>query len=85
MAVRDAADVTERHTNGFGEMVKIEKDMKLRELTKKIRIDRKMDAPNIKALDLTRSGQTFTVYDYEIRKSEKTGEANWIKMLIGMP
>ena len=85
MAVRDAADATERHTDGFGEMVKIEKDMKLRELTKKIRIDRKMDAPNIKALDLTRSGQTFTVYDYEIRKSEKTGEANWIKMLIGMP
>ena len=74
-----------RHTDGFGEMVKIEKNMKLRELTKKIRIDRKMDAPNIKALDLARSGQTFTVFDYEIRKSEKTGEPNWIKMLIGMP
>ena len=74
-----------RHTDGFGEMVKIEKDMKLRELTKKIRIDRKMDAPNIKPLELARSGQAFTVFDYEIRKSEKSGEPNWIKMLIGMP
>lgn len=55
MAVRDAADVTERHSDGFGEMVKIEKEMKLRELTKKIRIDRKMDAPNIKPLELARS------------------------------
>ena len=74
-----------RHTDGFGEMVKIEKEMKLRELTKKIRIDRKMDAPNIKPLELARSGQAFTVFDYEIRKSEKSGEPNWIKMLIGMP
>ena len=74
-----------RHTDGFGEMVKIEKEMKLRELTKKIRIDRKMDAPNIKPVELARSGQTFTVFDYEIRKSEKSGDPNWIKMLIGMP
>lgn len=59
--------------------------MKLRELTKKIRIDRKMDAPNIKPLELARSGQAFTVFDYEIRKREKSGEPNWIKMLIGMP
>ena len=73
-----------RHADSFGEMVRIEQKMKLRELTKKIRIDRKMDAPNIKPLELARSGQTFTVFDYEIRKSEKSGEPNWIKMLIGI-
>lgn len=73
-----------RHADCYSEMVKIERDMKLKELTKKIRVDRKMDAPNIKAIDLARSGQVFNIYDYEIRHSEKSGEPNWIKMLIGI-
>ena len=74
-----------RHADCYGEMLKIERNMKLKDLTSKIRIDRKMDAKNIKAAELARSGRSFTVYDYEIRNSDKTGEPNWIKMLIGIP
>lgn len=63
------------------------KDIKYRKLTKvnNNKKVRHIDAPNIKPLELARSGQAFTVFDYEIRKSEKSGEPNWIKMLIGMP
>lgn len=73
-----------RHADCYGLMQRIERKMKLRELTAKIRIERKMDAPNMKAAELARTGTVFTVYDYELRRSEKTGEENWVKMLIGI-
>lgn len=74
-----------RHADCFREMQRIEKKMKLSELTKKVKINRHLDAPNIQAKELARNEITFNVYDYELRNSEKTGEPNWIKMLIGIP
>lgn len=62
-------------------MLKIEKKMKLRQLTEKIRINRKLDAPNIAPRDL--EGSVFTIYDYEI-KCDAKGTPNWIKCLIGI-
>lgn len=74
-----------RNSDSYRKMVKIESSMKLKDLTSKIKIDRTMDAKNIKASELAKSGQLFTIYDYEIRNSEKTGKPNWIKCLIGIP
>lgn len=62
-------------------MLKIEKKMKLRQLTEKIRINRKLDAPNIAPKEL--EGKVFTIYDYDIKYDAK-GNANWIKCLIGI-
>lgn len=70
-----------QHADAFRLLNKIEKDMKLRELTAKIRIDRSMDAPNIKPSDLV--GKMFCIYNYEIRR-DANGMANWIKLLIGI-
>lgn len=55
------------------------KNMKLSELTQKIRIDRKMDAPNIQPKELL--GRTVEVVDYELRRNGK-GQVNWVKLLI---
>lgn len=71
-----------QHGDMFGLMTQIESKMKLRELTKTIRINRKMDAPNIAPKDLV--GKVFNIYDYELR-SDSHGQANWIKLLIGIP
>lgn len=71
-----------QHADTFRIMQQIERDMKLTELTKKIRIDREMDAKNMKMQDVP-SLQTLTLYKYEIRQSK--GEDNWIKCLIGTP
>lgn len=71
-----------RHGDCFRIMTKIEKDMKLTELTKKIRIDREMDAKNIQ-MQAVPNLTTLTLYKYEIRQSK--GEDNWIKCLIGTP
>ncbi len=65
----------------YGIMQKTEKRMKLSELTKRIRIDREMDARHIDMKDL--EGVEHTVYKYEIRKG-KDGD-NWMKALIGIP
>lgn len=67
--------------DAFSLMVKIEKKMKLRELTNKIRIDRKMDARHIEIKELL--GVNLTVYDYEIRYNTLR-EANWVKCLVGI-
>ena len=73
------------HADMFGVMCIIEKrNMNLRELTKKIKIDRKLDAENIELKDLAASGAEFTIYDYDLRKDAK-GNYNWIKCLIGIP
>lgn len=71
-----------RHADTFRIMRQIEKNMKLTELTKKIRIDREMDAKNLPMQNVP-GLQTLTLYKYEIRQSK--GEDNWIKCLIGTP
>ncbi len=71
-----------RHADTYRLMQQIERDMKLTELTKKIRIDREMDAKNIPMQNVPQF-ETLTLYKYEIRQSK--GEDNWIKCLIGTP
>ena len=70
-----------KHADSYSLMRKIEKTMKLRELTQKIRIDRRMDARHIDVRDLC--GTPFTIYDYEVRYNSQK-EANWIKCLVGV-
>lgn len=70
-----------KNADTFSLMTKIEQDMKLRELTQKIRIDRNMDARNIEMKEVV--GKTLTVYDYEIRYNSQK-QANWIKCLVGI-
>ena len=70
-----------RHADTFSLMVKIEKDMKLRELTRTIRIDRRMDARHVEIRDLVGIG--LTIYDYEIRYNSQK-EPNWVKCLVGV-
>ena len=55
------------------------KNMKLSELTSKIRIDRSMDAPQVQPKDI--SGITLDVIDYQIRQNSK-GQDNWVKLLL---
>lgn len=71
-----------KHADSFSLMKKIEKLMKLRKLTEKIKIDRKMDAPHKDIQELL--DISFDIYDYEIRDNNQ-GEPNWIKFLIGIP
>lgn len=65
----------------YGIMQEIERRMKLTELTKRVRIDRSMDAKHIEMKDL--EGKVHNVYKYEIRRG-KDGD-NWMKALIGIP
>lgn len=71
-----------RHADTYRLMQKIETKMKLTELTKKIRIDREMDAKNMPMQNVP-ALNSITLYKYEIRQSK--GEDNWIKCLIGTP
>lgn len=71
-----------QHADCYGLMLKIEKKMKLRELTQKIRIDRQMDATHKEIKDVV--GLIFNVYKYEIRYDGQK-RPNWIKCLIGTP
>lgn len=73
-----------KHGDCFSLIQNIEKDMKLQQLSQKIRINRQMDAPKIDVRELADNKTTFNIYDYEIRR-DKDGKANWIKCLIGMP
>ena len=70
-----------QHTDSFALMQDIERKMRLRDLTSKIRIDRRMDARHIDIKDLL--GVVFCIYDYEIRYNSQK-EANWIKCLVGV-
>lgn len=72
-----------KHADTYRLMLKIQDNMKLAQLTNKIKIDRDMDAPNIKMDALL--GQTFTLHKYETRTEAKSGQVNWIKCLIGVP
>ena len=71
-----------RHADTYRLMQQIENKMKLTELTKKIRIDREMDAKNLPMQNVP-ALTSLTLYKYEIRQSK--GEDNWIKCLIGTP
>lgn len=57
-----------------------EHNMKLLELTRKIKIERKFDADNIDIKDLI--GKSFVLIDYEIR--EKDNKPSWMKCLVGL-
>ena len=70
-----------QHADTFALMRRIERDMKLSQLTEKIRIDRSLDAQNIDIKAVV--GQTISIRDYDIRKDAK-GNPNWIKCLIGI-
>lgn len=72
-----------RHADGYRLMTNIEKDMKLQELSARIKIDRKMDAQKIDVRDLADNKTVFDIHDYEIRR-DREGKANWIKCLIGI-
>lgn len=70
-----------KHADSFNLALRIEKDMKLKDLTSKIKIDRSMDARNIDIKGLI--DKKFFVLDYDIRRDNK-GNPNWIKCLIGI-
>ena len=63
-------------------MQKIEREMKLSQLTNKIKLTRTLDAPNIAIKDVL--DKEITVVDYELR-CDGEGKPNWIKMLVGIP
>lgn len=73
-----------RYADTFSLCTKIEKNMKLRELTSRVRINRKLDAMEISVRDLSEKGISFSIYDYDMRCDGK-GIPNWIKCLIGIP
>lgn len=70
------------NADGYRLMSNTEKKMKLQELSMRVRIDRKMDAPKIEVRELADNNVMFNIYDYEIRR-DKEGKANWVKCLIG--
>lgn len=70
-----------KHADCYGIMQRTEQKMKLTELTKRVRINREMDARNIEMKEL--EGVEHTVYKYEIRRGRE-GD-NWMKALIGIP
>lgn len=72
-----------KHADSYRLMQETEQNMKLHELSSRIRIDRKMDAQRIEVRELADSGVVFAIYDYELRR-DKDGKANWIKCLIGI-
>ena len=73
-----------RHADTFSAMCKIEKEMKLSELTKTIRLDRSLDARNIEVKELVDKGIVFDIVDYDMR-CDKDNNPNWIKCMIAIP
>lgn len=71
-----------QHADCYAEMQKIEREMKLSQLTNKIKLTRNLDAPNIAIKDVL--DKEITVVDYELR-CDGEGKPNWIKMLVGIP
>lgn len=72
-----------RWADCYGAMRKIERDMKLSELTERIRIDRSLDADPMDIRELAENATVFTVHDYDLRR--KKGEPDWVKCLISIP
>lgn len=71
-----------RWADCYGAMTRIQKDMRLSELTARIRLDRPLDAKEITAKELHEQGIRFTIHDYTIR--HKDGKPDWLKCLIGI-
>lgn len=71
-----------QHADCYAEMIKIERNMKLSQLTNKIKLTRNLDAPNIAIKDVL--DKEITIVDYELR-CDGEGNPNWIKMLVGIP
>lgn len=69
------------HADLFGEMKRIERTMKLSQLTNIITLTRPLDAPNIPIKEII--GQPFNIVDYELRR-DKEGNPNWVKLLVGI-
>jgi hypothetical protein len=67
--------------DNFNLLISLEKEMKLQDLTSKIRIDRSLDAPNINIKELADNSIVFCVHDYEMR-TDRNGNINWIKCKI---
>lgn len=75
----------------FGQLVGIDtyhlllsiqrRNMKLTELTSRIRLKRKMDAPQVQPKEI--EGRQIDVLDYEIRHNGKDVD-NWVKLLISL-
>jgi len=57
--------------------------MRLDELTHNIKINRRLEARNITIEELMKI--TFTIYDYEIKRTTTDSGRDWIKILIGYP
>lgn len=66
--------------DSFNVMKNTEIAMKLKELTEKVKLE-KNTAKEIDVKEL--KGTVFNIYDYEIR-SNNAGEANWIKLTVGI-
>ncbi|MCM1518968.1 MAG: reverse transcriptase domain-containing protein [Pseudoflavonifractor sp.] len=74
-----------KSVDGYNMMLKIQDKMpSLQRLTEKIRINRRLDAPNITVQELAERGLYFAIHDYEIRCDPKN-KTNWIKCLISYP
>ena len=71
-----------QHADCYSEMLKIQREMKLSQLTNKIKLTRNLDAPNIAIKDVL--DKEITIVDYELR-CDGEGKPNWIKMLVGIP
>lgn len=71
-----------KNADCFSAMRKIEKDMKLNQLTDKIRINRSLDADPIQIKTLAEDGTVFTIHDYDVRY--KQNKPDWVKCLIGV-
>jgi hypothetical protein len=67
-------------TDSFNILLKLEQ-VNLTQLTDKIRIERKLDAPNISVKELSEKHIIFVIHDYMIR-SDNQGQPNWLKCLI---
>lgn len=66
-------------TNSFKTLKYIENKMKLKELTKKIKIKRNMDAKLVDIKDIL--GKKITITGYELRR-DKDNNPNWFKLLF---
>lgn len=71
-----------KNADCFSAMCKIENDMKLSQLTDKIKITRNLDADPIPIKTLAENGTKFTIHDYDVRF--KQNKPDWIKCLIGI-
>lgn len=71
-----------KNADCFSVMCKIEKEMKLSQLTDKIKINRSLDADPIPIKQLAENGIVFNIHNYDLRY--KGNKPDWIKCLISV-